>query len=158
MGTIKLKTIINSEIQLVFNASRNLDFHKESLACTNEKIIAGRQNGLIEEGETVTWRGKHFGLYLNHKSLITQMNKYESFTDEMVEGHFKHFIHHHQFIEKENSTLMIDTIHYSVPYGIIGKLFDYLVLKRYLRKLIEERNTYLKQHIEKQSDYDNHFA
>jgi len=144
MTTLHLQTLINAKIQLVFNASRNLDFHKESMACTNEKIIAGRQNGLIEEGETVTWRGKHFGLYLTHKSLITQMNKYESFTDEMVEGHFKHFVHHHQFIEKENSTLMIDTIHYSVPYGIIGKLFDYLVLKKYLRKLIEGRNATLK--------------
>ncbi|WP_123910304.1 SRPBCC family protein [Flavobacterium covae] len=95
MGTIKLKTFINSGIRLIFNASRNLDFHKESLACTNEKIIAGRSSGLIEEGETVTWRGKHFGFYLTHKSLITQMNKYESFIDEMVKGLFKNFVYHH---------------------------------------------------------------
>ncbi|QYS86705.1 SRPBCC family protein [Flavobacterium oreochromis] len=143
MTTLHLKTIINSKIQTVFNASRNLDFHKESLASTNERIIAGKQNGLIEEGETVTWRGKHFGCYLTHKSLITQMNKYDSFTDEMVDGHFKSFVHH-QFIEQGNMTLMIDTIHYSVPYGLLGRFFDFLVLKKYLRKLIEERNEFLK--------------
>ncbi|MFK7113819.1 SRPBCC family protein [Flavobacterium oreochromis] len=144
MTTLHLKTVINSETQNVFNASRNLDFHKESLASTNEKIIAGKQNGLIEEGETVTWRGKHFGCYLTHKSLITQMNKYDSFTDEMVDGHFKSFVHHHQFIEQGNTTLMIDTIHYSIPYGFIGRIFDFLVLKRYLKRLIEERNEFLK--------------
>ncbi|MFK7058938.1 SRPBCC family protein [Flavobacterium oreochromis] len=144
MTTLHLKTIINSKIQTVFNASRNLDFHKESLASTNERIIAGKQNGLIEEGETVTWRGRHFGYYLTHKSLITQMSKYDSFTDEMIEGHFKHFVHHHQFIEQGNTTLMIDTIHYSIPYGFIGRIFDFLVLKRYLKRLIEERNEFLK--------------
>lgn len=151
MPTIYLKTIINAEIKVVFNAARNLDYHQESFSSTKEKIIGGRSSGLIEEGETVTWRGKHFGFYLTHKSLITQMNKFESFTDEMVKGHFKHFAHHHQFIEKENSTLMIDTIHYSVPYGIIGRLFDYLVLKTYLKKLITDRNIHLKQLAEKQS-------
>ncbi|AEW87075.1 hypothetical protein B0A78_11325 [Flavobacterium columnare NBRC 100251 = ATCC 23463] len=64
MTTIHLKTIINAEIKVVFNTARNLDYHKESFFFTKEKIIAGRSSGLIEEGESVTWQGKHFGFYL----------------------------------------------------------------------------------------------
>lgn len=47
--------------------------HKQSTSKSNETAIAEVTSGLINKGETVTWRGKYFGFYLTHKSLISEM-------------------------------------------------------------------------------------
>ena len=144
MTKLYFETIIHAEKKIVFDTSRNLDIHKASMNKTNEKIVDGRETGLIELGETVTWKGRHFGFYLKHKSKITQMKLNDSFTDEMVKGYFKTFIHHHWFIRKKDSTLMVDEILYETPFGVIGKIFNFLVLKKHLQKIITERNNFIK--------------
>jgi len=81
MTTINLTTKIKAPIQTVFDASRNIDIHQLSASKSNEKAIAGVTFGLIYLNETVTWRAKHFGFYLTHKSRITAMTLYEYFID-----------------------------------------------------------------------------
>ena len=148
MTRIYLQTIIQAPKEKVFDASRNLDLHQRSLVDTQEQIIAGRTSGLIEKEETVTWRAKHFGFYLTHESLITELEPYQKFTDVMRKGHFKHFEHQHYFFDKENATLMLDYIDYSVPFGWLGYGFDICVLRRYLTELIKKRNLYIKHYCE----------
>lgn len=149
MTTIHLTTKIKANKQLVFDLSRNIDFHQQSLSHTSEKAIAGRISGLIELGETVTWRGKHFGFNLTHQSKITEIHVYTSFTDEMLKGCFTSFIHYHYFEQEEDVTIMIDEVYYDTPFGLLGKLFDVLFLKRYLRNLIKKRNEAIKKQLEK---------
>jgi len=93
MTTINLTTTIKAPIQTVFDVSRNIDIHQQSASKTNEVAIAGITSGLINLNETVTWRGKHFGFYLTHKSRITAMVLNDYFVDEMEEGKFKTFKH-----------------------------------------------------------------
>lgn len=86
MTTINLTTKIKASKQIAFDASRSIDIHQQSASKTSEVAIAGITSGLINLNETVTWRGKHFGVYLTHKSRITAMNFYDYFVDEMEEG------------------------------------------------------------------------
>ena len=79
--------------------------HQQSASPSKEKAIAGVTSGLINLNETVTWRGKHFGVYLTHKSRITAMDFYDYFVDEMEEGKFKTFKHEH-FFEEKNKKMM----------------------------------------------------
>ncbi|MGO4771064.1 cell division protein [Flavobacterium sp. W22_SRS_FK3] len=102
-------------------------------------------SGLINLNETVTWRGKHFGFYLTHKSRITAMVLYDYFLDEMEEGKFKTFKHKHYFEEKNGITIMTDKLQYEIPFGIIGKLFDTLFLKNHMVNFLLERNKILKE-------------
>jgi ligand-binding SRPBCC domain-containing protein len=118
--------------------------HQKSASPTNEIAIAGITSGLINLNETVTWRGKHFGIYLTHKSRITSMNLYDYFVDEMEEGKFKSFRHEHIFYEKNGLTVMKDKVYYEVPYGLLGALFDFLFLKNHLINFLLERNKVLK--------------
>ena len=150
MTIIKLTTEINAPIQLVFDLNRNIDIHTKSTAKSNETAIAGTTSGLINKGETVTWRGKHFGVYLEHKSNIPEMEIPHYFIDEMVEGKFKKFKHTHTFTEKNGKTIMVDKIEYETPFGIFGKFFDLLLLKNHLTKFILERNSFIKEIAEKQ--------
>jgi ligand-binding SRPBCC domain-containing protein len=145
MTTINLTTKIKAPIEIVFDLSRNIDIHKLSTAKSNETAIDGITSGLINKGETVTWRGKHFGIYLTHKSIISAMNQYDYFVDEMVEGTFKSFKHEHSFVQENGFVMMIDKIDYQTPYGIFGKLFDIIILKKHLTNFISERNRVLKE-------------
>ncbi|MDA6068699.1 SRPBCC family protein [Flavobacterium sp. AC] len=151
MTTIQLTTKIKASKQTVFDASRNIDIHQQSASKTNEKAIAGITSGLINLDETVTWRGKHFGFYLTHKSRITAMTFFDYFVDEMERGKFKSFRHEHFFEEENDLTTMKDKLQYETPFGIFGKLFDVLFLKRHLTKFLLERNKILKEVSEKQT-------
>lgn len=149
MTRIYLETQINAPIKKVFDLARSIDFHIQSASQTNEKAISGRTSGLITLGETVTWRGKHFGLHLTHKSKITDFNSPVCFTDEMVTGHFKSFKHQHIFAKSKSGTLMIDILEHETPYRILGTIFNKLILKRYLSKFLTIRNLSLQQYAER---------
>ena len=95
MTTIKLTTKIKASKQIVFDLSRNIDLHQLSMTDSKEKAIYGITSGLVNLNDTVTFKGKHFGVYLTHQSRITKMKLYDSSTDEMIKGCFKSFIHHH---------------------------------------------------------------
>lgn len=60
MPTITLVTIINAPVQTVFDLARSIDMHRHSMAHTNEKPVAGRLSGLIEDGGTVTREARYF--------------------------------------------------------------------------------------------------
>lgn len=144
MTTIQLITKINAPIQVVFDHARNIDTHQQSASKSSEIAIAGTTTGLINKGETVTWRGKHFGFFLQHQSIISQMELYSYFVDEQLKGHFKSFKHQHFFEEIDGLTSMKDVMQYETPFGIFGHLFDVLFLKRHLTNFLIERNAYLK--------------
>ena len=144
MTTITLVTEINADKKTVFDLSRNIDLHQDSMKTSKEKTVADRTSGLIERDETVTFRGKHFGIYLTHQSKITEMTLYNSFTDEMLRGPFQSFRHTHRFVEENGQTLMKDEIVYEVSFGILGRLLNLLFEKKYLMALITQRNAYIK--------------
>ena len=150
MTTIRLITKINAPIQIVFYVSRNIDVHQLSTFQSNEKAIAGITSGLINLNETVTWKGKHFGIYLKHKSKITEMEIPNYFVDEMEKGHFKSFRHEHTFVTKNGITVMIDNLQYETPYGIFGRFFDKFLLEKHLTNFLLKRNEILKNLAEKQ--------
>ncbi len=145
MTTIYLITQVNAPIQIVFDVNRDIDIHQQSASKTNEKAIAGVTSGLINLDETVIWRGKHFGVYLNHKSRITAMEYNTYFVDEMEEGRFKLFKHEHFFEYDNGITTVVDHLQYQTPFGIFGKIFDVLFLRKHLKNFILHRNQILKQ-------------
>lgn len=148
MPKIKLKTEIKAKKEIVFDLSRSIDLHKISTEHTNEEAVDGKTSGLIGAGEWVTWRAKHFGLYQNLTSKITEYNRSDSFTDEMVKGAFKSFRHEHHFIEVNDVTLMTDYFNYQAPFGILGMFADIVFLRVYMKRLLEKRNLTIKEFAE----------
>lgn len=148
MPTIQLTTVINAERQLVFDLARSLDLHQISTQKSNETAIAGRTSGLIELNESVTWRAKHFGIYQTLSSKIIEFKSPELFTDEMVHGAFKSFKHQHIFESSGDITQMKDIFDYTSPLGFLGRFADRLFLKRYMIKLLTERNQVIKEYAE----------
>ena len=150
MTTIKITTNYFAPIETIFNTNRNIDIHQQSASKTKEIAIAGITSGLINKKEKVTWKGKHFGVYLTHQSLISEMIFPTYFVDEQLKGKFKSFKHQHFFEQKENYVEVTDILEYETPFGIFGQLFDKLLFKKHLTNFIIHRNTVLKNLAEKQ--------
>jgi len=150
MPSIRLETLINADIETCFDLSRSVDLHIQSTKHTGETAIAGRISGLIELGETVTWRARHFGIWQTLTSKITEMQRPVLFVDEMQNGAFKSFRHEHHFIRQDDTTLMIDVFTFESPLGWLGTLANHLFLTRYMTNLLHKRNEVIKLHAEKQ--------
>jgi ligand-binding SRPBCC domain-containing protein len=144
LPVIKLQTVINSNPEIVFNLSRSIELHKESTKHTKEEAVAGKTRGLMELHDTVTWRAKHLGVYLTLTSQITEFTPFQYFTDEMVKGPFKRFVHQHIINKFDQSVEMIDVFEYESPFGLLGKLVDSLFLEGYMRRLLITRNQTIK--------------
>lgn len=144
MAKIILRTEINAPAERCFDLSRSIDLHKQSTAQTKEQAIAGRTSGLIELGETVTWRAKHFGIWQELTSRITAFHYPHTFTDEMISGAFKRIHHIHRFTAENQKTIMIDEFTFESPAGFLGKLVDSILFKSYLEKFLVDRNKLIK--------------
>ena len=145
MQLIKLETKIAAPPERCFLLSLNIDLHMQSTAPTGERSIAGVTHGLIGSGETVTWRGRHFGFMLQHQSRITLYEKPNHFQDVMVRGMFRSFTHDHYFTSTpDGGTLMHDELRFAAPLWILGLMAERLVLKRYLTGFLIKRNREIK--------------
>jgi hypothetical protein len=127
----------------LFDLARSVDAHVTSMSRSRERAVGGVTSGLLAPGDEVTWRGIHFGLRLTMTSRITAMSAPASFVDEQVRGPFRRFRHEHAFRDEDGRCLMIDRVEFEAPLGLLGVAVERLVLGRYLRRIIEERNAEL---------------
>jgi len=150
---IQLETKIAAPPERCFLLSLNIDLHMESTAPTREVAIAGVTHGIIGPGETVTWRGRHFGFTLTHQSLISEYEPPHHFQDRMLRGMFKSFVHDHYCeATADGHTLMRDELRFSAPLGPLGWIAERLVLRRYFIRFLEQRNETIRTIAEDSSD------
>lgn len=146
MTTLNLITTINAPVNKVFDLARSIDLHTNSMQYTDERAVAGTTTGLIDLHETVTWRARHFGLMLSLTTRITAMDAPQQFTDEQLKGPFKKLHHVHLFEESNGTTtIMKDEFQFESPCGWLGRAVDRLILKGYLKRLLEHRNQTIKK-------------
>jgi ligand-binding SRPBCC domain-containing protein len=62
----------------------------------------------------------------------------------MVSGAFHSLTHVHEFRPVSDGTLMVDTVEYVAPLGILGQIADALFLKRYMGAFLRRRALFLK--------------
>jgi len=148
MPVIHLTTFIEAPIERVFDLSRNVELHKESMKHYKEEAVAGTRFGLIEKEESVTWKARHFFRTRILKIRMSEMEKPIRFIDEQSQGSFKEMKHEHFFKPCENGTIMIDFFHYEFPYGAMGKWFNSLYLTGYIKKLLRQRHDAIKEYAE----------
>ena len=149
MATITIETAIAAPRERCFDLSRDLDLHVRTMARTGERAIGGRTSGLIDEGEEVTWQGRHFGLVLRHTSRITRFERPRHFRDSMTRGQFAKFEHDHYYDPIESGTLMRDVVDFESPFGLVGRLVDRLFLTGYLERLLTARALAIKGEAER---------
>jgi ligand-binding SRPBCC domain-containing protein len=141
---IKLSTEIRAPLERAFDLARSVDVHMASTAHTGERAVAGVTSGLMELGQEVTWRARHFGTWQHLTSRITAFVRPFHFRDSMVRGAFQRFDHDHFFSQRGELTLMRDVFDFEAPFGILGRIAGRLFLTEYMRRLLVTRNALIK--------------
>jgi ligand-binding SRPBCC domain-containing protein len=144
MPLLALTTTISAPIERCFDLARSIDFHLAAARRTQETAIRGRTSGLIEAGETVTWRARRLGVWRQLTVAITAFERPRHFRDAMLDGAFSSMWHDHYFEVREGATVMTDRFDYQAPMGVIGRLADQLFLKKYLHRFLADRAAQLK--------------
>jgi len=150
MVTLEVTTVIHAPIERCFDLARSVEVHLAGNVHSGESAVAtgGVISGLIDLGQRVTWRAKHFGVWHNLTSEITAMDRPASFQDTMVRGIFRFMQHDHFFRAlpgKENETEMMDVFRFASPIPGLGRLAEILFLRRYMEALLNERNAAIKE-------------
>jgi len=145
MPEIILETHMDAPAEVCFDLMRDIRVHTRITSKTNEKAIAGVTAGKIALGQTVTFEGTLLGFRQRFTVEVVEFERPRLFVDEMTRGAFKSFRHIHEFLPHGTGTLMKDTLIWTSPLGILGKIADKLLIERHLRNLVQTRNTKLKE-------------
>lgn len=140
-----LVTDIGAPVERVFDLSLEVEAHLASMARSRERAIGGRTTGSLALGEQVTWRARHFGVAWTMTSRIVELERPHRFVDQQLRGPFSSFRHVHRFEPVDAGTRMTDTVTFTAPFGLVGRLAEKLVLAQRLEALITIRNGYLRQ-------------
>lgn len=145
MPTLHLTTFVAAPAEIVFDLTRHIGLHKETMAAHTEDAVAGIRFGLLEKDDTVTWRAKHFFKTRLLRVKVTAMKKPELFINEQASGDFKNMKHEHYFKPCDNGTILINLFHFETPYGFLGGWFNEFFLNKYLLRLLSRRSAMIKE-------------
>ena len=145
MPTVIVETKIAAPIDLCFDFARDVAVHVQTSSATRERAIGGKTTGRLELGDVVTFEGVHFGIRQRLSARITEYDRPRRFVDEMVEGSFKSLRHVHEFLEQAGFTMMRDTLTWTSPLGVVGRLVDKWLLEPHMRAYLVEKQNKLKQ-------------
>ncbi len=150
MAQIVIETAIIAPREICFDLARDVGAHAESAAFSGERVVEpGRLSGLLDRGDLVTFEGRHFGVRQRFTARITELDRPNSFVDEMVRGAFRSLRHRHEFHAEGGGTRMRDVLTWVAPLGILGRIADALFLKRHMTWFVRTKQNALKEIAEK---------
>jgi hypothetical protein len=141
-------TLIAAPIERVFDLSRSVEVHLLANIHDHEQALAidGVTTGLVDLGQQVTWRAKHFGFWHNLTSQTTALEAPTYFQVTMVKGIFRSMKADHRLRSLPSGiTELKDVFAIEAPFPILGPIAEGLFLRRYMMKLNRERNAVIKQ-------------
>ncbi|MEV5765998.1 SRPBCC family protein [Micromonospora sp. NPDC052213] len=154
MPLIDITTVVRAPTEHVFDLSLDVDAHTASMSSAGEQAVAGIRSGRMALDDTVTWAARHFGIRWRMTSRISAYDRPHRFVDEQVTGPFRRWHHEHTFTwdDASEATVMRDVIDFAAPFGVLGWLVTKILLLRYMRRLIQDRNAYLVSTLSHQAD------
>ena len=76
---------------------------------------------------------------MNWMTEITHVEPLSFFIDEQRMGPYKMWHHQHLFEEKQGGVIMTDIVTYIPPYGLLGDIVNWLIIKRQLSSIFAYR-------------------
>jgi ligand-binding SRPBCC domain-containing protein len=148
MVRIEESILIRAPIERCFDLARSVEVHLAGNIHCGESAMAwaGVTTGLLGLSQPVTWRAKHFGIWFTLTSEITQFDRPGFFQDAMRKGPFRLMEHDHFFRSaSDGETEMRDVFRFAAPVPLLGRVAETLILRRYMRELLAERNAAIKR-------------
>lgn len=80
-----------------------------------------------------------FGIKMNWMTEITHVQDHQYFVDEQRFGPYALWHHQHHFKEIPGGVEMTDLLHYAIPYGIIGRIGNSVLVGKQIKKIFNYR-------------------
>ncbi len=110
------------------------------------KVLSELHRVPIYEGMFIDYEvSPLWGIPLRWQTKITRVQHQQHFVDFQQKGPYKWWSHHHEFIPNENGVLMKDTVHYELPFGVLGRIAHGLVVRKKLEAIFNYRELALEQ-------------
>lgn len=96
---------------------------------------------IMKEGAVIDYTIKIAGFPVRWTTLITSYEPPLRFVDLQLKGPYSYWHHAHTFTETAEGVLISDEVHYSMPFGIVGRVAHQLFVKRQLESIFTLRGS-----------------
>ena len=136
---LKFKQVINSSLDDVFSFFSN----PENLSkITPEKLgfnILTPTPIKMKEGQLIDYSIKLLGKKIRWRTMITEYIPKVKFVDQQLKGPYSMWHHTHEFKDVDGKVEMTDEIYYVMPFGLLGRLVNFLFVSRDLNNIFKHR-------------------
>ena len=93
----------------------------------------------MKEGAIFDYHVAVFGIPNRWTTYINDYKPPYYFTDIQLKGPHSYWHHVHTFKQTDRGTLVIDHIHYMLPFGILGRMVNSIVMRPIVNALFKHR-------------------
>lgn len=147
MNRYEKTTLINCEIEKLFDFHLDVNNLKQ-ITLKNMKVEIQNRNFSPKEGEILKIKTIKNFIPTFWEVKIEKLERPNILVDIAIKSPFKYWKHSHVFIKKGNVTLLKDVVEYELPFGKIGKFFDFII-KKELSVMFDFRHSVTKELLEK---------
>lgn len=103
--------------------------------------IVAASDEVVRNGTRIRYRLRLFGIPMAWESRITEYVESSHFADEQVTGPYSRWYHRHRFRAVDGGVEMTDDVEYRLPFGLLGRLAHWLVVRHQLNAIFDYRTT-----------------
>lgn len=106
--------------------------------------ITSTSDETVREGTRIRYRLSLHGIPMAWESRITEYAEHADgshFADEQITGPYSRWYHRHLFRSVDGGVEMTDDVEYRLPFGPLGRLIHWLVVRHQLRAIFDYRTT-----------------
>ena len=136
---LEAKQLIHKPLEEVFGFfSRPENLVKITPAKLHFKILTPSPLEM-KQGALIDYTIKMFKVPIHWRTLITTYEPPFRFVDVQIKGPYSFWHHTHIFKEVSDGVEIYDEVHYSIPFGLLGKILHTLWIKKDLNNIFEHR-------------------
>ena len=142
---LKVTQFLEFPIEKVFHFFSNAK-NLERITPTNLHFVIKTPLPIcMKQGTIIDFGLRIRGIPTKWSSLISSYNPPNSFIDEQIKGPYLTWNHTHIFKEENGGTTIVDKVKYSIPFGLLGRIINYLWVKKDLEAIFNYRSKTIKQ-------------
>jgi hypothetical protein len=139
MHVIQRETVLPAPISEVFSFFQD----PRNLAGITPKWmgfgVVHIDDGEMRSGFKIAYRIRWMGVSLRWTTMINEFEPPHRFLDVQTKGPHRIWRHEHTFEGTESGSIMRDVVRYQLPFGILGDVAHWLIVRRQLRRIFDYR-------------------
>jgi ligand-binding SRPBCC domain-containing protein len=100
----------------------------------------------MQEGTLIDYELRLLGVPLRWKARILSWQPPSEFVDEQVRGPYRLWEHTHRFYDDGDKTIIVDVVHYGLPFWPFGE-FTHPIVRLQLERIFRFRQSAVRRHL-----------